>query len=313
MNITLRQLKAFVTAADYGSFTRAAEALNLTQSALSGLMKELEQNLGLKLFDRTTRQLNLSEAGSHLLPQARRILNEVSVFGSEVRHLKSSSLGQVRIAVSQQLAASALPALIAAFIREYPGIQVSLIDCSVEQVLQRVQDNEADFGIGPERSGSSDIESEVFFTLPFFVVMPPHHPAAAQSSVRWQALEGESLITLSSPFTDRLAASLPPATADHINHPEYRVNFLSTALAMTKAGLGLTFCLPFAADWVRQHGLVMRLLCEPKVERRFYLYRRKHRSLSGAAQTLRQFLCERAKTAFADTQDEPAAKPGFQR
>lgn len=304
MNPTLRQLKAFVTAADYGSFTRAAEALNLTQSALSGLMKELEHNLGLKLFDRTTRQLHLSEAGGHLLPQARRILNELSAFGSEVRHLKSSSFGQVRIAVSQQLAASALPALLAAFIRQYPEIQVSLIDCSVEQVLQRVQDNEADFGIGPERSHGSDIDSQTFFTLPFFVVLPPQHPAARQPSVRWSQLAGESLITLSSPFTDRLAAGLPEAAADHINHPEYRVNFLSTALAMTKAGLGLTFCLPFAADWVRQHGLVMRLMCEPTVERRFCLYRRKHRSLPPAAQTLRQFLCGCAQTAFADAQDQ---------
>lgn len=303
MNITLRQLRAFIAAADCGSFTRAAEALNLTQSALSGLIKELEQNLGVKLFDRSTRQLHLSEAGNHLLPQARRILNEVSVFGSEVRHLKSGSLGQVRIAVSQQLAASALPALIAEFCRMHPGIQVGLIDCSVEQVLQRVQDNEADFGIGPERSYGSDIESEDFFTLPFFVVVPPGHRAAAKSAVRWNELEGESLITLSSPFTDRLASSLPAATADHINHPEYRVNFLSTALAMTKAGLGITFCLPYAADWVRQHGLVMRLLCDPQVERRFHLYRRKHRPLSVAAETLLDFLCGCAGTAFSNTQD----------
>ncbi len=298
MNITLRQLKAFITVADCGSFTRAAEALNLTQSALSGLIKELEQNLEVKLFDRTTRQLHLSEAGSRLLPQAQRIFNEVALLDTEVRHLKNLRQGQVKIAVSQQLAASAMPSLIAAFNREYPDIRVGLIDCSVEQVLQRVEDNEADFGIGPERSHGSDIESELLCTLPFYLVMPPGHRLAGQAGVTWADLAGETLITLSGPFTDRLAAGLSADAASYILHPAHRVNFLSTALGMVKAGLGITFCLPYAADWVRQHGLEMRLLNRPQAERRFYLYRRRHRSLSAAAQTLSNFVAAYAETAF---------------
>ncbi|EGV37278.1 LysR family transcriptional regulator [Neisseria weaveri] len=298
MNITLRQLKAFITVAQFGSFTRAAEALHLTQSALSGLIKELEQNLDVKLFDRTTRQLHLSAFGSALLPQVQRILNEVSSLNIELHNLKNHQQGQVHIAVSQQLAASALPALIAAFQKQYPDIQANLIDCSVEQVLQRVEDNEADFGIGPERSCGSDIERELLFTLPFYLVVPDSHRLARQTAVQWSALSEESLITLSSPFTDRLASSLPPHMAGYIQQPRYRVNFLSTALGMTKAGLGITICLPYASDWVRQHGLVMRKLDNPVINRSFYLYRRSNRSLSPAAEALKAFTHQYTRSNF---------------
>ena len=80
MNVTLRQLNAFINVAETSSFTRASDKMHLTQSAVSGLIKELENNLEVLLFDRTTRQLSLSVVGYHLLPQARRVLNEMTVF-----------------------------------------------------------------------------------------------------------------------------------------------------------------------------------------------------------------------------------------
>ncbi|MCS4533544.1 LysR family transcriptional regulator [Neisseria montereyensis] len=290
MNITLRQLRAFIAVAEYGSFTRAAESLYLTQSALSGLIKELEKNWEVTLFDRTTRKLHLSGYGNKLLPQVQRILNEVEALDIELQNLKNFHKGQVHLAVSQQLAASALPAVLAGFKEQYPDIQANLIDCNVEQVLQRVKDGEVDFGLGPERTHGSDIESDFLFSLPFFLVVRPEHRLAGKNIINWKDLADEALITLSSPFTDRLAANLPQQAANYINQPRYRVNFLSTALGMTKAGLGITMCLPYAADWVRQHGLVMRPLGRPQVKRSFYIYRLKHRAASPAAQTFSQFL-----------------------
>ncbi|MFB2538077.1 MULTISPECIES: LysR family transcriptional regulator [unclassified Acinetobacter] len=290
MNITLRQLRAFVAVADSGSFTRAAENLHLSQSALSGLIKELEQNLDVKLFDRTTRQLCLSAGGVHLLPQARRILMETQALASELHHLTNHQQGKVRLAVSQQLAASAMPAILAAFAKQYPDIYINLIDCNVEQVLQRVQNNEADFGIGPERPYGNDVDSDLLFTSPFYLVMPQNHPLSQKNIVTWQDLRQSPLITLTGSFTDHLAADLPEQDAEYLMHSAYRVNFLSTALGMAKVGLGLTFCLPYAAEWVQQHGLVMRPLEQPKVSRCFYIYQQRHRSLSPAATTLKAFL-----------------------
>lgn len=290
MNVSLRQLKAFVTIAETGSFTQAATALHLSQSALSGLIKDLESHWNVRLFDRTTRQLHVSVAGQRLLPSARRVLNELAALESEVDNTKNRHHGQVRLAVAQQLAASVMPRLLASFSHRYPDIRVTLIDCSVEQVLQHVQNVETDFGLGPDRDRHDDIESEFLFALPFYLALPPEHPLASGHTVAWQALLHEPLITLTGPFTERLATALPEELAMRILKPDFRVNFLSTALSMVQSGLGLTLCLPYAGDWVRQNGLVMRPLVTPHIERKFFLYHRKSRSLSPAADTLHRYL-----------------------
>lgn len=290
MNISLRQLQAFVAVVEHGSFIQAAQKLHLTQSALSGLIKELENRLDMRLIDRTTRQVALSESGRLLLSHAKRILNEYASFNDVADTLKTGSIGQVRYAVSQQLAASVMPALIGRFVLEEPDIVVQLIDCSVEQVLQAVQNAEVDFGIGPERVLPEDIQAELLFELPFYVVLPSEHPLSAQPAVDWRDLQGQPLIGLSGHFTERLADALPASLVPLVHPPTHSVNFLSTALGMVRAGLGITLCLPYAADWVKNHHLVMRPLVHPAITRRFFIYRRKNRSLTAQAETFCNFL-----------------------
>lgn len=294
MSISLRQLRAFHAVAEQGSFSAAAQELHLTQSALSGLIKELETRLDVRLFDRTTRQLDLSEAGSRLLPYAKRVLNEAAAFQDEVSLLKNGGSGRVRLAVSQQLAASAMPQILGLFRQEKPGIEVQMLDCSVDQVIALVHNAEVDFGIGPERKTPDGIETAPLFTLPFYAVLPPGHRLAAKTAVEWADLREEPLIPLNGSFTEQLSAALPPDLAGLFHSRHYSVNFLSTALGLVKNGAGITLCLPFAADWVRSHGLLMRPLVRPTVERSFMVYRRQNRSLSVAAGQLHGFLTELA-------------------
>lgn len=292
MNVTLRQLKAFVLVAEHNSFTKASEILLLTQSALSGLIKELEQNLGIKLFDRTTRKIHLSDAGERLLPQALRVLNEVAVLDEKVANLKSLHQGHVHLAVSQQLAASAMPQLIAKFCATYPNIQVTLTDCSIDDVVNLVENLAVDLGIAPERTYSSDVTAAVLFESSFYLVLPKDHPLAKQKTVYWENLLNEKLIALNGPFIKGLQNQLPKDISDHIFDPDYKVNFLSTALGMTRQGLGVTLCLLYAAEWVHQNGLVMRPLHRPVVGRKFLLYTHKNRSPSPAATAFRQFVVQ---------------------
>ncbi|WP_303065361.1 LysR family transcriptional regulator [Alysiella sp.] len=299
MNISLRQLHAFTAVAEQGSFSAAAQKLHLTQSALSGLIKELETRLDIRLFDRTTRQLHLSNAGLALLPYAKRVLNETAILSDEARRLRNGNSGQVKTAISQQLAASAMPKLIAAFRQQFPDIGVQLVDCSVEQVIAQVHSGDADFGIGPERTTPEDIQAALLFTLPFYAVLPPQHPLANHQTVSWADLQNEKLITLNGSFTEKLLASLPENLAQIFQEHNYSVNFLSTALGLVKNGTGITFCLPYAADWVQNHGLVMRLLTEPQIERRFFIYHRQNRSLSATADTFRRFLTEQEQEIWA--------------
>lgn len=295
MNISIRQLTAFIKVAEYGSFTRASDQMYLTQSAVSGLIKELESNLGVVLFDRTTRQLSLSVVGQHLLPQARRILNEMQLFENEVSSLTSLAQGQVRLAVSQ-FAASSMPAVIAQFAKKHPDISVSLLDCSAESLLKHLQDIEVDLGVGVElgsMDAEDDISADLLYQLPFCVVMPDTHPLAQQADVTWQDLINSPLITLQGPFIEQVTAELDDNIAAHIQQARYKVNFMSTALEMTRQGFGITLCLPYmpeVIDWVSANALQMRPLSQPIKMRQFFIYQRSSRTLSPATIAFKQFL-----------------------
>lgn len=307
MNISIRQLSAFISVADNGSFTRASEQMHLTQSAVSGLIKELESSLGIVLFDRTTRQLSLSVVGHHLLPQARRILNEMQLFENEASSLTSLAKGQVRLAVSQ-FAASSMPAVIARFAKAYPDISVSLLDCSAENVLEHIQNIEVDLGVGTERGFTEpddDISADLLYQLPFCVVMPDNHALAQKSEVIWQDLVDTPLITLQGPFIEQVTAELDEEIASHIQQARYKVNFMSTALEMTRQGFGITLCLPYmpeVIDWVSANGLQMRPLAQPVKMRRFFIYQRSSRALSPASIAFKQFLQTYFASHFDDLQ-----------
>ncbi|MGP5525589.1 LysR family transcriptional regulator [Psychrobacter celer] len=305
MNISIRQLTAFITVADNGSFTRASDQMHLTQSAVSGLIKELESSLGIVLFDRTTRQLSLSAVGRHLLPQARRVLNEMHLFENEASSLTSLAQGQVRLAVSQ-FAASSMPAVIAQFSQTYPDISVSLLDCSAENVLQHIQNIEVDLGVGTElgfMEMDDDISTDLLYELPFCVVMPEQHVLAQRSEIVWQDLLETPLITLQGPFIEQVTTELDEAVAAHIQQARYKVNFMSTALEMTRQGFGITLCLPYmpeVIDWVSANGLQMRPLAHPVKTRRFFIYQRSSRALAPATVAFKQFLQTHFSQHFTD-------------
>ncbi|MEC5209541.1 LysR family carnitine catabolism transcriptional activator [Psychrobacter sp. PL15] len=307
MNVSIRQLDAFIKVADNGSFTRASEQMHLTQSAVSGLIKELETNLEIVLFDRTTRQLSLSTVGRNLLPQARRVLNEMHLFVNEASSLTSLAQGQVRLAVSQ-FAASSMPAVVAQFTKEYPDISVSLLDCSAENVLEHIQNIEVDLGVGVELSFmevDDDVSADLLYQLPFCVVMPDNHELAQQSEISWQQLLGTPLITLNGPINEQVSAELDEAVATHIQQARYKVNFMSTALEMTRQGFGITLCLPYmpeVIDWVSANGLQMRTLSQPVKMRRFFIYQRSSRGLSPASIIFKQFLQTYFDSHFKDLQ-----------
>jgi DNA-binding transcriptional LysR family regulator len=290
MNVTLRQLRAFVALAQSGSFTLAAERLFVTQSALSGLIKELEQTLGLRLVERSTRKLQLSDVGRDLYPLVDKIIHDLDGVLGEVASLKSLKTGVVRIAAPQLMASTLLPEVIAAYRLQHPDIRIKLVDCLVESVMSRVFSGEVDFGIGPERDPNSDITATPLFDGPFMAVFPPGHALALRPDIRWADLVRFPFISLQGQFTERLSSDLRAAVRGLSLAPANEVAFMSTALSMVSAGLGVTTCIPYAASLVRLYGLEMRALSDPVVRRCFFVFSRKAHSLSPAAQSFMDFL-----------------------
>jgi DNA-binding transcriptional LysR family regulator len=292
MNITLRQLRAFVALADTGSFTDAATRLHVTQSALSGLIKELEQTLGLQVVNRSTRKVSLSEVGREFYPLVARLLQDLDGALDTIADLKALKRGLVRIAAPQLMSASVLPEVIASFKQQYPDIEIRLLDCMVEHVLSKVHSGEVDFGVGPERESSADIEAKTLFEIPFVVVFRPDHPLNKKKRVTWDDALRYPVIALKGEFTHRLRVDLHDSLHDEALNPANEVGFMTTAFAMVSAGLGVTTCLPYASSLIRLHHLQSRPLQDPMVRRKFFVFTRRDRPLSPAAAQFSAYLSD---------------------
>ncbi len=290
MNVTLRQLRALVALVHTGSFTQAAAVLHVTQSALSGLIKELELQLGVRLIDRNTRSIALTQVGLGFVPLIEKVLQDLDGALHGLDDLKALQRGMVRIAAPQLMACTLLPDVMAAFSAAHPGVQVRLVDCAVESVLARVGAGEVDFGIGPERATTTDIATQELFEMPFMVVFPPGHALQQRQRIGWRDVVQYPFIALKGQFTERLALDLHLARRELTLHSTHEVAFMTTALSMVSAGQGITACLPYAASLVLLHQLEMRPVYTPELRRKFLVYRRASAALSPAAATFMEFL-----------------------
>lgn len=295
MNVTLRQMRALLAVARMGSFTQAAESLFITQSALSGLIKEMETALGVRLVDRSTRKVQLTSAGATMVPGLEKILGDLELLLGRVIELKDLKTGLVRVAAPQLMAATMFPGLIAAYGAAHPHIRVRLVDCPVEDVMSRVSSGEVDLGVGPERAPHPDVVSTPLFSAPFVAVMPPGHALARAPQVRWADLTQYPMIALEGPFIDQLVLDLRAAADDVQLHPVHKVAYMPTALAMSHAGLGVAICVPYADSLIRLYGLEMRPLIKPEIRRGFAAFTPRGRSLSPAAQSFLSFVGPRIR------------------
>src|SRR5256885_3602959 len=160
MNISLRQLRAFLAVAESRNFSRAGELMALTQPAVSRNVTELEQALGVQLLHRTTREVELTDAGRLLQGHATRVLDALDECLLEVSGLATQRLGKVRVASSPTLSAHLMPRCIARCREQAPGIELLLLDRIQSDVLQSVRSGEVDFGVVIDPQGRDDRSEE---------------------------------------------------------------------------------------------------------------------------------------------------------
>lgn len=285
MNYSLRQLRVFVTVAQAKSFSRAGEMIGLSQSAVSHSVKELEQQTGVRLLDRTTREVILTEAGQQLAARLARLLDELSSTLRDVGRVGQQLSGTVRVAASQTISAHLIPHCIAQSNQCYPDINFVLHDRPQQWVLESIRQGEVDFGIVIDPGPVSDLECEVVLSEPFLLLCRNDSPLAAQTSVTWQALEGAKLVLQdyasgSRPLIDAALADqqVNATIVQEIGHP-------ATLFPMVEAGIGISV-LPALALPLPQGSQLTVKRFTPAVERKLMLARRKNRSLSGAAQAI---------------------------
>lgn len=284
MSVTLRQMRAFVAVAESRSFTEAAHQLNLTQSALSVLVRGLEDEVGVRLFDRHTRGVALTEAGLELQPRVVRLLAELGDAIQSVADLGARKRGIVRLAAPQLIASAVLPGVIAVFRGLYPGIDVRLSDTMPEHLLEGVISGAVDLAFGHEMAHDAGIQGTVFLEDPFLLVCRPDHPLARRRRVRWHEVLEHPFIGPTRDFRQRLMPELDAGARARLSGPApHEVSYLTTALGLVVAGLGVTASPSYAAPLVAAYGLKMIPVDSPVFRRKVSVYQATRRALSPAA------------------------------
>jgi DNA-binding transcriptional LysR family regulator len=288
MNLSARQLRAFVALADERHFTRAAQRCHLTQPAFSALIRSLEEAAGLRLFDRNTRHVELTAEGKVLDASARRLLADMDLVMDDLRDHAARRRGRVALAALPSLAAGWLPGLLARFSQAHPGIVLDLRDALLDPCLDMVQSGQVDFAVASRRPDMTDLDSEFLHADRYFLVCRADHPLAAQSQVRLRDIVRYPVIQLARGSSVR--KHLDEALGADAPLPVFEVEHLATVTGLVRAGLGVSVVpamtlFHFRSDDLRVVPLAGRALTRP-----LYLVQRKGRSLSVAAQALYELL-----------------------
>ncbi len=234
----LRQLEYFAAVARHRHFTRAAEELYVTQSALSQQVRRLEEELGLALLRRTSRGVELTPAGEDLLGRADSILAEVERARTEMNQHAGVSRGLVRVA-STTGDAVRLPQALAGFHREHPGIRIGLRQGSAPEVVELVRKGAADMAVIGD-SSTPGLETTVVAEEPLLLISSPEDPLAGAGRVAIADLRGRSLILPEpgTPLRNAMAAACADAGFSPV--PRFEVSDPWTVRFLTSAGLGLS-------------------------------------------------------------------------
>ena len=279
MNITLRQLRVFLAVAQQQHFRRAAESLQLSQPAVSRHVAELEAELGLKLFDRNTREVVPTDTGRYLENAIGRVLDELEGVLSHVHSESERRHGKVHVASVPTLSAGLMPQCIADCIQHYPDLTIQLHDEAQTMVLDSVRGGEVDFGLAIDPPETGEFDSELILRDPFVLVCRPDHPLARLERVPWRKLRGERLVLLDySSGSRRLIDHALASRGIEVDIVQQTGHTL-TAFRMVEAGLGISVspALSPAPD-----TLVTRPLT-PTEHRNVVLLKRRQRSLSPLA------------------------------
>lgn len=266
INFDLQQLQAFVAVAERGSFRVAADQIHLSAPALSRRIDKLETILGARLFNRTTRTVELTPLGRVFLERARAALDDLETAMLGIADIAASRSGSVTVACVPSAAIHFLPTVVRSFSERFPLIRIRVIDEAADQVLASVVSGESDFGISFLGRQLPGVDFDPIHTDPFVLAMLREHPLAKRKTLAWSDLGGERLIAVARSSGNRQL--LDDAMAKAGLNPSYRfeVSHIATLLGMVDAGLGLA-AVPRLALAPAHPTLVGVALRQPAVSR----------------------------------------------
>ncbi|POA30871.1 LysR family transcriptional regulator, partial [Pseudomonas sp. FW305-3-2-15-E-TSA2] len=237
INFDLNDLQAFRAVVEQGSFRKAADIVRLSQPALSRRIEKLEDALGVKLFERTTRKVSLTQAGRGFMPSVERLLDDLDVALLGISEVASTRLGHVTVACVPSAAYYFMPRVVARYHQQFPRIKVKVLDSSAHDVLSAVVNGEADFGLSFLGTQDAKVDFEPLVQECYVVACRRDHPLAGRSSVTWDEFYQQDYISLDKTSGNRFLLDQALSSVVPQRPSICETRHVTTMIGLVEAGL----------------------------------------------------------------------------
>jgi LysR family transcriptional regulator, hydrogen peroxide-inducible genes activator len=244
----VNQLRYVCAIADTGNFSRAAERCRIAQPSLSQQVQKLEDDLGVKLFDRLGRSIRLTEAGRAFIPRARAILEQLDAARSSAADKNADLRGNVTVGVIPTVAPYLMPAYTASFAKKFPDAKLRIIEETTSVLVEGLRDLSIDVAILALPLRHKDLELFPIRTEPLFAVLKINHPRARAKSLALKDLRGESFVMLRDGHCFRDLSIAACANARVTPRIAFESGQFSSLFGMVAAGVGISLAPEMAID-----------------------------------------------------------------
>jgi len=294
LHLTLRQLKVFEAAATHLNFSAAAKQLYLSQPAVSMQIKQLEENIGLPLFEQMGKKVYLTDAGKELFHYSHNISLQLADMEAVFDEMKGLGKGKFTLSVVNT-ANYFTPQLLARFCQRHPDINVILQVANRDAVLKQLADNSTDLAILGQPPEGLDIKAESFLENPLVVIAAPDHPLVKQKHVKFAQLATETFMSRESGSGTRSAMERVFARHRIQPHISMEMETNEAIKQAVRAGMGLGILSLHSIELELETGRLAMLNVEHfPLLRHWFVAHRQNKRLSGAAQAFKQFLLTEA-------------------
>lgn len=268
-----RQLSAFQELARRGSFTAAANSLNLTQSAISHSIKALEKTLDVTLFERLGKTVRLTRSGEALLPHADRILSRMARAHDEIRLLDRPGHGRLRVGATVTISQYVLPSVLRELRESFPAFEITVVTDDSRELLQLVDKGAIDVAVAIEINSAEKQLRQHLFSDEIQMAISPVHPLAKLEKIKAEDIVDESFIFYNQRSeTYRLLEQRALQNGVRLN-PALQVGSMAAIKEMAKIGMGIGMLAPWVAEEeIADGSLVFRRLPWKKLDRSWAIY-----------------------------------------
>lgn len=291
INLSMRDIDTTLVLGRTLNFRQAAAQLHLSQSALSTQVQRIEEALGVRLFDRTTRTVRLTAAGDVFMQQAATLQVAFRDAIAAVSGVTSAEQGQVSVAALPSLAARLLPRVLMAYRQAHPHVALKVRDTLSGPAFDLVRAGEVDFALTAADPQHADLHYVPLMSDSFLLLIPESHPLAkTRGPLRWADTATAAHVSMVQPSSVRQYTEWAFLQNRIRFTPAFEAEHLTTIVAMVECGFGVAALPEIAAGAVSQTAIVQRPLTGPVAERSIGLVTSRNRSLSPAAAALVQTL-----------------------